>query len=301
MWQGGEVRSADPRLAGLRQADAGDLQAIIAIAKATGQEEDWQAAYPAYIRHLMTRGTLLVAERDGTVSGFGATLRIGAGAQAISMLADLFVDPASHGTGTGRALLDALWSGERRRMTFSSLHANALPLYTSFGVDAWWPLLYLRGEVRRLHMPHGWSVMPADPARVGALERGWTDLDRTAEHELWAAWPGGAGVVASLDGQACAAGTVGGRGTEFGVAHLAVDPHAVKEPGREAVAAEAVIAVLSSFEPRDGLAKVCLPAPHPATRRLLAAGWRIEEFDLYMASELGLVDALRLAPSPSLA
>jgi len=46
---------------------------------------------------------------------------------------------------------------------------------------------------------------------------------------------------------------------------------------------------------------VCLPAPHPATRRLLAAGWRIEEFDLYMASELGLVDALRLAPSPSLA
>jgi len=301
MWQGGEVGSGDARIVGLRRADAGDLQAIIAIAKATGQDQDWQVVYPAYIRHLMTHGTLLVAEHAGTVAGFGATLRIGAGAQGISMLTDLFVYPASHGTGTGRALLDALWSGERRRMTFSSLHANALPLYTSFGVDAWWPLLYLRGEVTRLHMPGGWAVTAADPAGVGALERRWTGLDRTADHEFWGAWPAGAAVIASLDARACAAGTIGGSGAEFGVSHLAVDPDASQEPSREAVAAEAVVAVLSWLEPQDGLARVCLPAPHPATRRLLAAGWRIEEFDLYMASEFGLVDAVRLAPSPAFA
>jgi len=301
MWQGGEVESGDARPTGLRKASAGDLQAIIAIAKATGQDEDWEVVYPAYIRHLMAHGTLLVAERAGTVTGFGATARIGAGAQAISMLTDLFVDPASHGTGTGRALLDGLWSGVRRRATFSSLHANALPLYTSFGVDAWWPLLYLRGEVGRLQMPGGWSVVQADPARIAALERGWTGVDRTADHEFWAAWPAGAAVIASLDGRASAAGTVGGRGAEFGVCHLAVDPGAGQEPGHEAVAAESVIAVLSWLEPQDGLARVCLPAPHPATRRLLAAGWRIEEFDLYMASEFGLVDALRLAPSPAFA
>jgi GNAT superfamily N-acetyltransferase len=299
MWQGGEVRSGDARPAGLRRADAGDLHAIIAIAKATGQDEDWQVAYPAYIRHLMTHGTLLVAERAATVTAFGATRRIGAGAQGISMLTDLFVDPASHGTGTGRALLDALWSGERRRMTFSSLHANALPLYTSFGVDAWWPLLYLRGEVTGLRMPGGWSVTPADPASVGALELRWTGLDRTADHEFWAAWPAGAAVIASLNGRECAAGTIGGHGAEFGVCHLAVDCGAGQEAGREA--AEAVIAVLSRLEPQDGLARVCLPAPHQATRRLLAAGWRIEEFDLYMASEFGLVDPMRLAPSPALA
>jgi GNAT superfamily N-acetyltransferase len=301
MWQGGEVGSGDARFVGLRRAVAGDLPAIIAIARSTGQDEDWQVVYPAYIRHLMTHGTLLMAERAGTVTGFGATVRIGTGAQAISMLTDLFVDPVSHGAGTGRALLDALWSGERRRMTFSSLHANALPLYTSFGVDAWWPLLYLGGEVKRLRMPDGWSVMPADPAVVGAQERRWTGLDRTADHEFWAAWPAGAAVIASLDGKACAAGTIGGPGAEFGVCHLAVDPGAGREAGREAVTAEAVIAVLSWLAPQDGLAKVCLPAPHPATRRLLAAGWRIEEFDLYMASEFGLVDALGLVPSPALA
>jgi GNAT superfamily N-acetyltransferase len=301
MWQGGAVGSGDARQVGLRRADASDLQAIIAIAKVTGQDEAWQVAYPAYIRHLMTHGSLLVAEHAGAVTGFGATMRIGAGPQGISMLTDLFVDPASHGTGTGRALLGALWSGERRRMTFSSLHANALPLYTSFGVDAWWPLLYLRGEVKRLQMPGGWAVTPADPERVGTLERRWTGLDRTADHEFWAAWPAGAAVIASLDGRAAAAGTIGGLGAEFGLCHLALDAGTGQEPGREAVAAEAVIAVLSWLEPHDGLAKVCLPAPHPATRQLLAAGWRIEEFDLYMASEFGLIDALRLAPSPALA
>src|SRR5215470_15604808 len=212
MWQGGEVGSGDAGPVGLRRADAGDLQAIIAIAKATGQDEDWQVVYPAYIRHLMTHGTLLVAERAGTVAGFGATLRIGAGAQRISMLTDLFVYPASHGTGTGRALLDALWSGERRRMTFSSLHANALPLYTSFGVDAWWPLLYLRGDVRALKMSPGLSVAPAEPGQAGSLERDWTGVDRTADHQFWARWPGGTAIVASLNGQPAAAGTIGGAG-----------------------------------------------------------------------------------------
>ena len=301
MWQGGEVGSGDARLVGLRRADSGDLSAIIAIAKATGQDEDWQVVYPAYIRHLMTYGTLLVAERAGTITGFGATLLIGTGSQAISMLTDLFVDPVSQGAGTGRALLDALWSGERRRMTFSSLNANALPLYTSFGVDAWWPLLYLRGAVQRLETPAGWAVLPADPIRVGALEQLWTELDRTPDHEFWAAWPRGAAVIASLDGRECAAATIGGSGSEFGVCHLAVDPGRGQEPHREAIAAEAVIAVLSSVEPEDGLARVCLPAPHPATSRLIAAGWRIEEFDLYMASEFALIDALRSVPSPSLA
>jgi GNAT superfamily N-acetyltransferase len=296
MWQGGEVGSGATRSSDIRRADADDLRAIIAIARATGQDEDWDEVYPAYVRHLMTRGSLLVAERSGTITGFGATLRIGTGSQGISMLTDLFVDPAAHGSGTGRALLNALWSGERRRMTFSSLHANALPLYTMFGVDAWWPLLYLRGDVGRLRMPGGWSVSPADPAEVGALERAWTGSDRSAEHEFWAGWPGGSAVIANLDGQPTAAGTTGGAGLEFGICHLAVDPRS--EAGD---AGNAVIAVLAWLKPADGKARVCLPAPHPATRPLLAAGWRIEEFDLHMASEFGLIDALRLAPSPALA
>ena len=51
----------------------------------------------------------------------------------------------------------------------------------------------------------------------------------------------------------------------------------------------------------DGQAVVCLPGPHPAVRPLLAAGWRVAEFDLYMATEPGLLDPSRAVPSPALA
>jgi hypothetical protein len=62
-----------------------------------------------------------------------------------------------------------------------------------------------------------------------------------------------------------------------------------------------VLAVLAALTPEDGVARVCLPAPHPAVRPLLAAGWRVGEFDLFMATEPGLIDPRRAAPSPALA
>ena len=279
----------------VRPGTVSDLEAIIAIAKATGQDEDWDHVYPAYIGHLLRHGRLLVAERERAVTGFGATLRIGSGPHAIAMLTDLFVNPAAHGSGTGRALLSRLWEDEARKMTFSSLHAHALPLYTSFGVDAWWPLLYLRGDVRALRMPDRWSVSAAGTDVVSTLERDWTGTGREAEHQMWARWPAGTGIVASLDGDPYAAGTVGGAGSEYGISHLAV------RPGDGDIARDAVLAVLASLDPPGGQARACLPAPHPATRSLLAAGWRVEEFDLFMASHFGLIDARRMVPSPALA
>jgi len=216
---------------------------------------------------------------------------------ALSMLTDLFVHPAAHGSGLGRAILGHLWRDQPRRITFSSLHSHALPLYTSFGVDAWWPLLYLAGDVRRLRMPDGWSVEASEPGRVAVLERAWTGFDREGEHVLWAARPGGTGVVASLGGKPMAAGTVGGAAAEYGISHLAVDITSVGH----AESRDAVIAVLSWLSPPGGRARVTLPAPHPATRPLLAVSWQLEEFDLHMASQFGLIDPFTSVPSPALA
>jgi len=290
------VTNAVPEGTTIRAAGPADLLAMIAIAKATGQDEDWTGVFPDYIRHLMTYGVLLVAERAATVTGYGGTLRVGEGPRAVSMLTDLFVDPAVHGSGAGRALLGALWNDAGPRMTFSSLHANALPLYTSFGVDAWWPLLYVRGDVRLLDMPPGWSVAATVPESVAGLERQWTGADRTADHRFWAGWPHGVCVVASLHGRAAAAGTTGGAGQEFGVCHLASDPAISPDD-----AADGVVAVLSSLRPAGGQARVCLPAPHRATRALLRSSWRVEEYDLYMTSDPGLIDPYRLVPSAALA
>lgn len=193
-------------------------------------------------------------------------------------------------------MLADLWGLAGHRMTFSSLHAHALPLYTTFGLDAWWPLLYLHGRVSALTAPAGWQVSAASPAQVAAAELSWTGVDRSADHHAWARRPGGAGVLAFRDGQMMAAGTVGGAGDEFGVTHLAITP-AVDD----SAAAAAVLAVLAGLRPEDGLARVCLPAPHPAVRPLLAAGWRAGEFDLFMATEPRLLDPRRAVPSPALA
>jgi GNAT superfamily N-acetyltransferase len=280
----------------VREAGEADLPAIAGVAHATGQDEEWGGTDPAYVRHLLAHGRVVVAVRGGSVTGFGATRQLGSGAAAVSMLCDLFVDPRVQGSGSGRAMLARLWPGTGRRMTFSSLHAHALPLYARFGLDAWWPLLYLRGAGTALPPPGGWQLSPAAPAEVAALELDWTGMDRSGDHQAWARRPGGAGVLARRRGRVVAAGTAGGAGDEYGVIHLALAPWA-----GQADASAAVLTVLAGLEPGGGLARVCLPGPHPAVRALLAAGWRVEEFDLFMASEPGLLDPRRAVPSPALA
>src|SRR5215471_3666698 len=237
-----------------------------------------------------------ITVRDAAAADTEATVRIGAGPEAATMLCDLFVDPRSHGLGLGQAMLEVLWHDSTPRMTFSSLHAHALPLYSRYGLDAWWPLLYLSGDVTALPAPAEWAVALASPGEVAGLERRWTGIDRAADHQAWAARPGGRPVRAARDGQAAAAGTVGGAGTEYGIIHLALSPDCGDDDARDAV-----VAVLASLDPPGGRARVCLPAPHPAVRTLLAARWRNEDMDLYMATEPGLLDPRRTVPSPALA
>jgi hypothetical protein len=131
---------------------------------------------------------------------------------------------------------------------------------------------------------------------VAALELAWTGADRSGDHRAWARRPGGASVLARRGGQVMTAGTTGGAAGEYGVTHLAMAP-----PADDADAAAAVLAVLADLEPQGGMARVTLPGPHPAVRALLAAGWRVEEFDLFMATEPGLLDPRRAVPSPALA
>ncbi|MBO0776406.1 MAG: GNAT family N-acetyltransferase, partial [Actinobacteria bacterium] len=227
----------------------------------------------------------------------GATRRIGTDPDPVQMLCDLFVDPRWRGRGLGQAMLAVLWDGSQRRMTFSSLHAHALPLYTRGGLDAWWPLLYLAGNVPALASPAGWAVTRSAPGRVAGLEQEWTGIDRCADHQAWAARPAGQSLIASLAGAVVAAGTVAGRGPEYGIVHLALSPAA-----GTAEAGDAVLAVLAALQPPSGVrARVCLPGPHPAVRPLLAAGWRNEFTDLFMATSPELLDPRRAVPSPALA
>jgi GNAT superfamily N-acetyltransferase len=279
----------------IRPADPADLGAIAAVSTATGQVEEWSGSDPAYVTHLLTEGRVLVAEGADGIAGFGATLRIGDGPGAVTMLCDLFVDPRFHGRGTGQALLAALWQPGSARMTFSSLHAHAVPVYTRAGLDAWWPLLYVGGTVGALPRAPGWTVATASPEEVAALEAEWTGIDRSADHRAWAARPGGQPVTASHGAAVLAAGTVSGEDAEYGITHLALSPVA-----GDGAAVAAVMAVLASLNPQ-GRARVHLPAPHPAVRPLLAAGWHVDDMDIFMATDPGLLDPRRAVPSPAFA
>jgi len=64
MWKSGKVEQAGNVT--VRPGAEPDLAAIAAIAAATGQDEDWDEGYPAYLRHLIAHGTLLVG--SGTVA-----------------------------------------------------------------------------------------------------------------------------------------------------------------------------------------------------------------------------------------
>ena len=281
----------------VRLAAESDFTAIAAVAVATGQHDEWGGSNPAYLQHLLGHGRVVVAELAGQAAAFGAVRQIGAGNDAVSMLCDLFVDPAAQGCGCGRAMLTDLWADARRKMTFSSLHANAMPLYTSFGLDAWWPLLSLHGDTARLPIINEWTVEPVTAGPVARYELSWTGTDRLADHEAWAARPGGGSVLVSRDGEVVAVGTVVNSGPDRGIVHLAVSPAA-----DDGAAAAAVLRTLAELDGQESeVARVCLPAPHPAVRALLAAGWRFDEFDLFMATEPGLLDARRAVPSPAMA
>ena len=192
-------------------------------------------------------------------------------------------------------MLAYLWSDATRKMTFSSLHSHAAPLYTSFGLDAWWPLLYLRGDPGRLPVSNEWTVESVSAALVAKRERDWTGVARAAEHQAWAARPGGTSLLVSRAGQVIGAGAVITSGADRGIVHFAMSP-AVDD----GAAAGLVLQTLAQLAgpPAQQTAHVCLPAPHPAVRALLAAGWQFDEFDLFMATAPGLLDPRRAVPSP---
>ncbi len=278
----------------VRAASEGDLAAIAAVVTAAGQHDDWGGTNPSYVRHLMEHGRVVVAELGGRVCGFGAVEQIGDGPDAVSMLCDLYVDPAAHGRGCGRAMLADLWSGARSKMTFSSLHTHAAPLYTSFGLDAWWPLLYMHGDASRLPATSDLAVELASADQVASWELDWTSTDRTADHRAWAARPSGQSILVSGEDGVLAGGAVMTTGPDRGIVHLALSP-AVDD----ATAAGLVLLTLARLEgPAADTAHVCLPAPHPAVRALLAAGWRFSEFDLFMATSPYLLNPRRAVPSP---
>jgi GNAT superfamily N-acetyltransferase len=241
-----------------------DLAAIAEIAVANG---DADGADPHYVAHLRGHGRFLVAEVDGRTAGYCGVRRIG----EVTMLTDLFVHPDRHGEGTGRRLLDAAFDGAAERSTFASRDPRAMSLYVRYGMVPRWPLLYLSGP------PPG--AGPARAERVPMAEAGIAEAalhgrDRTDDYAFWATRPDATGLVVREEGAVVAAGAAG-PGQVF---------HLVTARGHDAAAA--LTAALAGL---GAPVRLCLPGPHPALRRLLDTGWRIEDSDQHLSSRPDLL------------
>ncbi|GAA1277764.1 hypothetical protein Psi02_80020 [Planotetraspora silvatica] len=261
----------------IRPAGDGDVAEIARIATANG---DGDGANPRYVAHLRGNGGFLVAVTGDEVAGYCATRRIA----GVTMLCDLFVDPARHGRGVGRSLLEAAFPNSGARFTFASQDPRAMPLYLRHGMRPRWPLLYLSG-------PPGQSAEPSarrvDVLDAGAAESLLTGVNRTADYAYWALTPGTTGVLVYDDDGAVAAAGVAGPDNLI---------HLTTAGGHDPAAT--LRSALTVFDAPT--VRLCLPGPHPAVEELLRAHWRIDTYDHHMSSIADIISSDRVL-SPSLA
>ena len=239
-------------------------------------------------RHLLATGTVLVADDDGRVVGFGAVIERG----DVVLLSDLFV--VEPGRGIGRRILTQL----RQRhpspqwCTLASAHPAAVPLYQSIGLAPVASVSYLEGVVEPGHVvADRFEVEPIDERIRAWLDGAW-DRPRSVDVAYWASL----GAVAV---------TVGGR-EPCGVA--LVCPHTPWHPAGDSVrigpvvsvdadaAAEvmtAAVAVAADLAGGARPVRALLPHAHPATRMLSAVGLVEVDRDVLMATARDLVDPVR--------
>lgn len=260
----------------VRPAVPEDLPAIARIAAANDEQD---GVNPRYVAHLREHGRLVVAD-DGGLTGYCGVRPVG----GATMLTDLFVDPARHGGGVGRALLDVALSGEAERLTFASRDPRAMSLYVRYGMVPRWPLLYLSGPPAG--SPGPFAARRVAPEEAAAAEQGLTGHDRAADYAFWASLPSATGLVVRDGPTVVAAGVSGGGRLLHLVTAEGGDPAATLATALGAIRAERVA--------------LCLPGPHPALRSLLEAGWRIDDLDHHMSSRPELVGSGSVL-SPSLA
>jgi hypothetical protein len=241
-------------------------------------------AQDPYLGHLIRRGTSAVAEIDGVVVGFGATVDTGRSTH----LADLFVLPTYHGRGLGGRLLTAVFGDRFPRTTFSSDDPRALPLYVRAGMTPVWPSLYISGDPGGLpDDPEDIAVEDATFDDVARLEGEWGGVDRAPDLAFWATHRDPRAVVVVRAGQPVAAGL--GRGRLNGIGRW-VD-RAVVAPDEEPIAP--LVALIRRAAGGGDLIGASVAGPSPLLPQLLASGFRIRDRDTFMTSDPALIDPAR--------
>jgi GNAT superfamily N-acetyltransferase len=266
----------------VRPAEPTDHDTIVRIAASFGFDEPDSGVEHRYLQWISAAGRLLVADLDGGVVGFGASLPVPAPssdpAPAV-MICDLFVSPDAHGRGLGRQLAAALVSGFTHRITCSSGHPAAIATYHRLGMQPVDTAAYLRGVVGPAR-----STLRALQA---APNRGATDRPDLAHH--WV--ERGVRLLEVLDEASTIVGRamVIDRGDELEVARLVTSA----DPGQ---AIGAVLATLAG----ERVTTVVRQSAGSAIDACAAAGLAHVDSDTVMATSADLLPQALVAMHPAL-
>jgi len=276
----------------VRVATADDIPAIDAIVRATNEPPPNEPPLPngaldAHLGYLIEHGTAAVAELDGVVIGFGATVFTG----RTTHLSDLFVAAEQQGHGHGGRIVAAVMGDRRPRTTFSSEDARAMPLYIRAGMAPLWPNLYVAGDPAALATPEGVVVDRAAIEEVASLDAEWGGVDRSTAIDYWRTLPEVRAYIVSRAGRSVAVFIGRRRFNGFG---RAIDRARVA-PGEQPTLP--LLAALRQAAEGDRLVMASVPGPSPILPVLMAAGFRIRDRDTFMASEPGIVDPAMELPN----
>lgn len=227
----------------VRPAAPSDWPRLAAIAAEGDSEAD-----PRYLEFIAEQGRLLVAESLGEVVAFGGMVPVPlADGRAAAMVTDLFVAVSGRGRGVGGGLLDQLLDGWPLRMTGSSKHPAALPVYARAGMQQRGKILYLEGVA----VGGGPPLSPAP----------WSH-DRLELVEYFA----NRGALVTSDA----------------VVHVGGDTAEVWRLQHDD--ALSVMRELLAALPAGMRVEACVHEQHPLADHLLAIGFRAFEHDLFCAS-----------------
>ncbi|MFQ5556441.1 MAG: GNAT family N-acetyltransferase [Acidimicrobiales bacterium] len=253
-------------------------------------------------QHEADTGTLLVAERDGELCGFGGTVNH----DDRWVLGDLFVSPSVHGEGVGRRLLDALAAADRPagpRATMGSSDHRALALYARLGMAPRWPCLYLMAPAGRLVLPTpaGATTEAVGSEHLVEAARPMGYVLHAADVEYWLTHAQAECVLVGSHESVLGGGVIRWI-TPFSI----TDPTTISLGPVFATSPDALLTTVSSIiatirhTAGSRLLTCFVPGPNAVLAPLLDAGFRISDLDLFCASSDTLLDPQTALPSHDL-
>ena len=262
----------------LRPTTGGDLPALRAVfVEAIGDlfvRHAFEAPAPTLEgfanqqQHVAHTGTSVVAEEDGAVLGFGASLTRGDD----WFLSSLFVAPGAQGRGLGATLLDAVWGSALRRRTITdAIQPVSNALYARRGLVPATPILTFTGT------PSLDEPSESAAADVAAIDAAAYGFDRAVDHRYWQGFA---------------------RHTSWGDAYSYVFPGGDIGPVAGLTAGAAARALAAELTRADGRARVRVPGSARALVEVaLRAGLRLAPVPGLLLLSESVEPPTALAPS----